>query len=382
MKKFGIEAVPFQHPDLEKWRQALTGGVQYVHAPTNLLVTGAPDDLWLTPEGELIVVDYKATSTTKEITLDEEYRQSYKNQMEVYQWLLRKNGFRVSNRGYFLYCNGDARREKFEQQLNFDVTLLPYDGDDRWVEETLVKIKACLEQDDTPTPTEGCEFCAYWQAVKEHIENTNHLLPEKDEDIVYILKNPCMEGLVKIGRTTTTNFKKRLNELTGHSGVPLPFEKYYAAVVHDARFVESNLHKTFSIHRISPKREFFKLDPSHAQAALELAAIREFVVTTEAEDEEEIRQYEIKKPKFQFQFAKVPIYAVLNFVRDESITCRVVDEKTVEFEGEKTSLSTAAAKILNSRYGWGKNASVQGTIYWLYEGETLDERRQRLAATL
>lgn len=168
MKKFGVDGVPFQHPDLEKWQDALHGGVQHVHETTNLLITGAPDDIWVTPEGELIVVDYKATSTAKEVTL--ENRQSYKNQMDLYQWLLRKNGFRVSNRGYFVYCNGDAGREAFGQQLNFEIILLPYEGDDSWVEETLVKIKACLEQDVMPAPMEDCEFCGYWHAVRRHTE--------------------------------------------------------------------------------------------------------------------------------------------------------------------------------------------------------------------
>ena len=96
MIEHGIDAIPFTHPDLDAWRQNFKG-VQYTHELTNFTVTGAVDDLWADSTGELIVVDYKATSTTKEITLDEEYRQSYKNQMEIYQWLLRQNGFRVSN---------------------------------------------------------------------------------------------------------------------------------------------------------------------------------------------------------------------------------------------------------------------------------------------
>lgn len=199
-----------------------------------------------------------------------------------------------------------------------------------------------------------------------------------DEDVVYILTNPCMSGLVKIGRSTVAGFQGRLNSLSSHSGIPMPFMPYYVAVVKDAKFVEERLHKTFAAQRLSPKREFFEIDPAHAQAALELATIRELFARAESEEEEEVEKFIRKRPKFQFSFANVPKGATLHFVRDESITCTVIDETTIEFEGEKTSLSTAASKILNARYGWKADAPVQGTIYWLYENETLDERRARL----
>lgn len=165
----GIEAVPFNHPDLDMWRQNFKG-VQVLHEPTNFIITGAIDDLWVNPVGELIVVDYKATSTTKEITLDEEYRKSYKNQMELYQWLLRQKGFRVASKGYFLFCNGDSSRESFEGKLHFNMDLLPYVGDDSWVEPTLFQIRQCLEKDTIPSFSETCDFCKYWQSVSLHQE--------------------------------------------------------------------------------------------------------------------------------------------------------------------------------------------------------------------
>jgi CRISPR/Cas system-associated exonuclease Cas4 (RecB family) len=169
MIKHGINAIPFAHPDLDDWRQNFKG-VQFKHDPTNFIITGAIDDLWVSPEGELIVVDYKATSTRKEITLDEEYRQSYKNQMEIYQWLLRRIGFRVSNTGYFVYCNGDDSREGFDGRLEFSISMIPYTGDVSWVERTLFEIRKCLEIDHIPNPTENCDFCKYWAAVKNHLE--------------------------------------------------------------------------------------------------------------------------------------------------------------------------------------------------------------------
>jgi hypothetical protein len=202
-----------------------------------------------------------------------------------------------------------------------------------------------------------------------------------EEEIVYILINPCMKGLVKIGKSTSSGLKQRLKDLSRPSGIPLPFVPYYAAVVKNAKFVESKLHKAFENHRISLKREFFELDPSHAQAALELASIREVILTNDNEDEDEVQKYMDKQPSFQFSFARVPIGAELKFARDESILCTVIDEKTVEFEGKKTSLSDSAGKILTTKFGWS-SPKVQGPAFWTFENETLAERRKRLTENI
>ncbi len=166
----GIDAIPFTHPELDHWRKNFKG-LQYLHEPTNFIVTGAIDDLWVNSAGELIIVDYKATSTSKVITLDEDYRKSYKNQMEIYQWLLRQKGFCVSSTGYFVYCNGDSSKERFGNCLEFSIALLPYVGDDSWVEQCLLSIRKCLESDFIPDPTATCDFCRYRAAVRKHLKD-------------------------------------------------------------------------------------------------------------------------------------------------------------------------------------------------------------------
>ena len=105
MTQAGLDAVPFQHADLDKWRHNFTG-VQYHHAATNFLLFGAVDDLWVLPNGELIVVDYKSTSKDGEVSLDDQWKEAYKRQMEIYQYLLRGNGFTVNDTGFFVYANG------------------------------------------------------------------------------------------------------------------------------------------------------------------------------------------------------------------------------------------------------------------------------------
>ena len=121
IEKLGLNAVPFQHENLDKWRHNFSG-VIYQHKEFNLHLFGAIDDLWINLDTEeLIVVDYKATSKGSEINLNADWQIGYKRQMEFYQYLLRNNGFKVSNTGYFVYCNGIREKEKFDEKLDFEI---------------------------------------------------------------------------------------------------------------------------------------------------------------------------------------------------------------------------------------------------------------------
>ncbi|OGJ56960.1 hypothetical protein A3H22_04495 [Candidatus Peribacteria bacterium RIFCSPLOWO2_12_FULL_55_15] len=167
MRKYKIDAVPFAHDDLDKWRTNFTG-VQYLHKKTNFLVTGAVDDVWKGKDGKLIVVDYKATAIEKEISLDDEWKQAYKRQMEIYQWLLRQRGFKVSRRGYFVYVNGRKDRAAFDGQLEFAVQIIPYYGSDKWVDGALQDAHACLCKKRAPKGSENCEWCIYRKATHSY----------------------------------------------------------------------------------------------------------------------------------------------------------------------------------------------------------------------
>ena len=160
-----IKAVPFKHADLNKWRANFTG-VATIHAPTNFYVFGAVDDVWVDDGGGLIVVDYKATAKASEVSIDSAWQISYKRQMEIYQWLLRQNGFEVNPTGYFVYTNARYDVDGFEDNLQFVTKLIPYEGSDDWIEGVLLSMKDCLEDDDMPPVGEAamggdCEFCTY-----------------------------------------------------------------------------------------------------------------------------------------------------------------------------------------------------------------------------
>ncbi|MEK7187876.1 MAG: PD-(D/E)XK nuclease family protein [Patescibacteria group bacterium] len=166
MEAYGLDAVPYEHEKMEFWRDALGGGIQHLHEPTNFLVTGGVDDVWVNPKGELIIVDYKATSKDGEVSLDADWQIGYKRQMEIYQWLFRRNGFKVSSTGYFVYCNGETDKKSFDGKLEFKVKLIPYEGDDSWVGETLQNAHNCLVADELPASGPECDYCAYREAAR------------------------------------------------------------------------------------------------------------------------------------------------------------------------------------------------------------------------
>ena len=85
--------------------------------------------------------------------------------MEIYQWLFRKNGFNVSNTGYFVYCNGITDKEAFDAKLEFDIKIISYTGDDKWAEDTIFNTIECLKLDMLPESGEDCDFCKYRKAV-------------------------------------------------------------------------------------------------------------------------------------------------------------------------------------------------------------------------
>ncbi len=170
MTQNDVKAVPMQHQQLDQWRHNFTGVVA-IHKPSNLHVFGAIDDLWVDDQGRAIVVDYKATAKDKEVGIDSEWQISYKRQLEVYQWLLRQNGLTVNNTGYFVYTNARFDVDGFHDQLTFRTKLIPYIGNDSWVEPTLRKMKQCLDGDMPPVGVAAmggtCDFCQYARARTE-----------------------------------------------------------------------------------------------------------------------------------------------------------------------------------------------------------------------
>lgn len=194
--------------------------------------------------------------------------------------------------------------------------------------------------------------------------------------IVYILKNEAMPGYVKVGKTT--DLQQRISSLDT-SGVPLPFECYYARRVEDMAFVEGHLHAAFSEMRVRKSREFFRVLPERVRAALEIApgdevTVDERTVVESQDDLDSIEKAKSRRPPFRFSMLDIKPETVLVHSHEPNATCTVYDDRHVMFEGKVMSLSQSAGIVLK-RHGLGD--TVAGTDYWTLNGVTLWDLRDQ-----
>ena len=193
---------------------------------------------------------------------------------------------------------------------------------------------------------------------------------------VYILTNEAMPDWIKIG-ISDGRLDKRILELDNTS-VPLPFSCFYAAKVADYKRVEKILHQAFDDYRKRKNREFFyRLDPNKVKVILEAFAIEEDDIhQTEASDPElaqAIERTTRRTGRYSFSENGIPQGSRLVFAKNPEITCTVVGDDEVEFEGNVMSISNAArqASILNG----GPNYPLNGTLFWLFDDASLNAIR-------
>ncbi len=159
-----INAIPFYHEKIDEWRSNFKG-LRYISPEKNYNFGGAIDDVWQKSNGELIVADVKATSKNNfdwhETFNKYEYPKAYKRQLEMYQWLLMKNGFKVAKEAYLLYFNGSKNEQFFNQKLKFEAHLIKLDCCNDWVESKVEETVDLLRSNIFPKPSFNCEICSY-----------------------------------------------------------------------------------------------------------------------------------------------------------------------------------------------------------------------------
>jgi RecB family exonuclease len=158
--------IPHQSSELATWRENFQG-IEYHHPASDFVITGAIDDLWQDLEGNLIVVDYKATSQNYAITRPDQLRDDQKRQLDIYVWLLRQNNFPVLPTAYILYANANQNFPTFNAQLKFELTLIPHQSDTSWIEPTLLAIKTLLDGDQKPQSNADCRHCQYHKEIDQ-----------------------------------------------------------------------------------------------------------------------------------------------------------------------------------------------------------------------
>lgn len=195
--------------------------------------------------------------------------------------------------------------------------------------------------------------------------------------IVYVLTNPAMPGLVKIGKTTQLEVEERMKQLYG-SGVPVPFDCAFACQVRDAHEVERALHFAFGDCRINPNREFFKIEAARVVAVLRLLKVDEITAQVEHTIESDVPSVDkqsaeslkqSRRPRMNFHELGIPTGAVLTSTEDPAVTAIVMDERKVQFEGRVCSLTSATREVL----GLADDYAIQPSPYWSYDGKRLKD---------
>ena len=163
----GLEhLVPFQHPDMDKWRDSLRHGLMTRFADTNIILTGGVDDIWQnTKNRKLVVADYKSQANTKELEpesyLSDPYKKGYKVQMDFYAYLLQQMGFEVETTAYFLVCNADREADGFNGEMKFQEVLIPYRWNSDWIHGRVTDMIDLLNNNRAPDANRSCKNCAY-----------------------------------------------------------------------------------------------------------------------------------------------------------------------------------------------------------------------------
>ncbi len=195
----------------------------------------------------------------------------------------------------------------------------------------------------------------------------------EQEGIVYVLTNPAMPGLVKIGKTIQGSTEERMSTLY-NSSVPVPFECQFAAKVPNVNETEVALHQAFSPNRINPRREFFDIEPDQAIVFLKLIALEDVTPQIRVEVDEGVdesskharEQMIRRRPSLNFLEMRIPIGATLISI-DNGEEATVIDKRRILFREEHSSLTRATREILDIEY------SVAPTPHWTYEGKLLSE---------
>ena len=190
--------------------------------------------------------------------------------------------------------------------------------------------------------------------------------------IIYLLTNPAMPGLVKIGKTTRDDPKVRMGELYS-TGVPVPFQCVKAVKVDDEAAIESALHTAFGPSRVNSQREFFEIDAVQASVLLDQLGTKDVTPQINAENEtidkqsrDAAKRLISRRPNLNFDEMSIPPGSILQSTNTED-TVEVSGPKKVIFRGIEMSLTRATRDLLGLSY------SVQPTPHWRFNGELLQD---------
>jgi len=171
-----LNVIPFDHPEIDNWRDSLHKGLILRYKDTNIILTGGVDDIWQhNISKQLIIVDYKSQAKLgrldKQDYLEDPYHEAYKIQMDFYAYLLSGMGFDVNQTSYFLVCNAKRDDQEFNKRMNFDEYLVPYNWNIDWIDNKIDEMVNLMNCSQVPEQNPSCKNCAYSEQYAKIISN-------------------------------------------------------------------------------------------------------------------------------------------------------------------------------------------------------------------
>lgn len=204
------------------------------------------------------------------------------------------------------------------------------------------------------------------------------------EGYIYIMTNPCLHDMVKIGYASDVEARRKQLSTTA-----LPFEyEIYATYETSGQLEDKKLHELIDTLnpklRLAKNREFFAMSAEKAYRLLEAIAIisgsadklkrvapmqgEDIVSSTRKQSHCSGSSGRKQRPAINFQKCGIPVGAELVFIDDDSVRATVVDaeKNKVEYNGETTSLSPLAEKLRNV-------SAIQGASVFTYNGKKITD---------
>ena len=246
--------VPYKHEMMDKWRDSLHHGLQLKYKDTNILLTGGVDDIWQdTRDQSLVIVDYKSQASKTPASAEEyfssPYRESYKTQLDFYNYLMQETGMKVSKQGYFVIVNA-VQKDGFHGCLNFDEVVIPYTCNTDWIPEKIDEMIEVLNSYEMPMESPFSENSAYENAIAKLIHNGK--IEELEEINSALIEDSYVD--THINNDLMDDFEKMKEETLELAMENIKLKDQIKRI--GPKLVEKKLNENSNVKREQPKGNF------------------------------------------------------------------------------------------------------------------------------
>lgn len=152
IESHNIQAKLFPNQSLlNQWRSNFSG-IRYYDSNLDAVLFGAVDDVLEFPDGKLAPLDYKSTGSSAAKVYDR-----FQLQLDIYTYLLEKNGFETSKKGYLAFYIVD-KENGFKDRLPFRKELHEINTNPEDVPNLFSEAVSILKQTSPPPHSQDCPY--------------------------------------------------------------------------------------------------------------------------------------------------------------------------------------------------------------------------------